>query len=157
MERCITRGLPGVMLPGNYNHNYNILQTPTFVAILAEMIHDTRIIPIDGRRHINSSIHQWMGDSRGQCEVETLVVETRYFLRETSFRGGVTTSDLRLTERFTRISDGTLMYEVTTEDPNTWSRPWTYRIPMVKSEYPLYEYACHEGNHGLYNLSLIHI
>ena len=120
--------------------------------------YDLRHLDVDaaapevGQAAMHESMRQWMGDSRGHWEGDTLVVDTTNFLRETSFRGGVTTSDLHLRERFTRVSDGTLMYEVTTEDPNTWNRPWTYRIPMVKSEYPLYEYACHEGNYGLYNI-----
>ena len=93
-----------------------------------------------------------MGDSRGHWDGDTLVVETTNFLRETSFRGGITTPDLRLIERFTRASDDTLMYEVTIEDPNAWAQPWTYVIPMTRNDQPLFEYACHEGNYGLYNI-----
>ena len=140
------------MTPGGYNQNVQVVQTPDHVVLLNEMVHSSRVVPLDGRPHLPQTTRQWMGDSRGHWEGDTLVVETTNFLRETSFRAGVTTSGLRLTERFTRVSDGTLMYEVTTEDPNTWDRPWTYRIPMVKSQYPIYEYACHEGNYGLYNI-----
>jgi len=97
-------------------------------------------------------VRQWMGDSRGHWEGNTLVVETTNFLRETSFRNGVTTSDLKLVEKFTRTDAGTLMYDVTVEDPNTWSRPWSYRIPMRANDMPIFEYACHEGNYGLENI-----
>ena len=114
--------------------------------------HSARVVPLDGRPHLPDEFRQWMGDSRGHWDGDTLVVETTNFLRETSFRGGVTTADLHLVERFSRVADGTLMYEVTVQDPNAWDRPWTYRIPMVQSEYPVYEYACHEGNYGLFNI-----
>ena len=93
-----------------------------------------------------------MGDSRGRWEGGTLVVETTNFLGETSFQGGVTTADLHLVERFTRVSEGTVMYQVTVNDPNVWDRPWSYQIPMMKNDQPLYEYACHEGNYGLHNI-----
>ena len=157
MERCITRGLPGVMLPGNYNHNYNILQTPTFVAILAEMIHDTRIIPIDGRRHINSSIHQWMGDSRGHWENDTLVVETTNFsdkLYERRFSLMVwgTGKNMHMVERFTRVNENTIDYEFTLTDPTTFTRPFTASIPMTTLTTPMFEYACHEGNYAMANM-----
>ncbi len=151
--RCIlgfNSGPP--MTPGGYNQNVQVVQTPNHVVLLNEMVHSARIVPLDGRPRLAEDIRQWMGDSRGYWEGDTLVVETTNFLRETSFRGGVTTSGLHLTERFTRVSEGTLMYEVTVEDPNAWDRPWTYRIPMVQSEYPMYEYACHEGNYGLENI-----
>ena len=151
--RCIlgfNSGPP--MTPGGYNQNVQLVQTPDYVVLLNEMVHAARVVPLDGRPHLPENLRQWMGDSRGHWEGDTLVVETTSFLRETSFRRGVTTASLHLVERFTLVSPGTLMYEATVEDPNAWSRPWTYRIPMVKSEQPLYEYACHEGNHGLYNI-----
>ena len=151
--RCIlgfNSGPP--MTPGGYNQNLQVLQTPTEVVLVNEMVHSTRVIPLDGRPHVPDNLRQWMGDSRGHWDGDTLVVETTNFLRETSFRGGVTTGDLHLVERFTRMSDGTMMYRVTVEDPNTWDQPWTYQIPMVTNTMPLYEYACHEGNYGLYNI-----
>ena len=151
--RCIlgfNSGPP--MTPGGYNQNVQVFQTEDHVVLLNEMVHSSRVIPLDGRSHLPDGMRQWMGDSRGRWEGDTLVVETRNFLRETSFRGGVTTADLLLTERFTRVSDGTLMYDVTVQDPNTWDQPWSYRIPMTKNQYPIYEYACHEGNYGLYNI-----
>ena len=151
--RCIlgfNTGPP--MTPGGYNQNVQIVQTPDHVVLLNEMVHSSRVVPLDGRSHLPDGVRQWMGDSRGRWEGDTLVVETTNFLRETSFRGGVTTADLHLIERFTRVSDGMLMYEVTVEDPNTWDRPWTYRLPMQKNDQPVFEYACHEGNYGLYNI-----
>ena len=151
--RCIlgfNSGPP--MTPGGYNQNVQIVQTPDHVVLLNEMVHSSRVVPLDGRPHVSEDLRQWMGDSRGRWEGDTLVVETRNFLRETSFRAGVTTADLHLIERFTRVSDGMLMYEVTVEDPNAWDRPWTYRLPMMKNDQPIFEYACHEGNYGLYNI-----
>ena len=157
MERCITRGLPGVMLPGNYNHNYNILQTPDFVVILAEMIHDTRIIPIDGRAHIDSSIDQWMGDSRGYWEDNTLVVETtnfsdKLFERRWSLLVWGTGENMHLVERFTRVNDNTIDYQFTLTDPTTFSHPFTASIPMTSLDGRMYEYACHEGNYAMANM-----
>ena len=129
-----------------------MFQTETHVVLLNEMVHSSRVVPLDGREHIDNSIRQWMGDSRGYWEGDTLVVETKNFLRETSFRNGLADRNLVLTERFTRVSPETLMYEVTVEDPTVWVAPWSYEIPMQKSDQPLYEYACHEGNYGLYNI-----
>ena len=149
--RCITGFNSGPpMTPGGYNNNVQIFQTPEHVVLLNEMNHNTRIIPLDGRPTI--ALPQWAGDSRGHWEGETLVVETGNFLRETSFRAGTTDAQLSLTERFTRISSGTLLYEATVDDPTIWSRPWTYEVPMVLNEQPMFEYACHEGNYGLTNI-----
>ncbi len=151
--RCIlgfNSGPP--MTPGGYNQNVQLFQTPDHVVLLNEMVHSSRVIPLDGRDHISDNVRQWMGDSRGHWEGNTLVVETTNFLRETSFRNGVTTSELKLVEKFTRTDAGTLMYDVTVEDPNTWSRPWSYRIPMRANDMPVFEYACHEGNYGLENI-----
>ena len=140
------------MTPGGYNQNLQVFQTEDHVVLLNEMVHSSRVIPLDGRPRLDDGLRQWMGDSRGRWDGDTLVVETTNFLRETSFRGGVTTADLHLVERFTRVSEGTLMYQVTVNDPNAWDRPWSYQIPMVKNDQPLFEYACHEGNYGLYNI-----
>ena len=151
--RCIlgfNSGPP--MSPSGYNQNVQLTQTEDYVVLLNEMVHSSRVVPLDGRPHLPEGVRQWMGDSRGHWEGDTLVVETTNFLRETSFRAGLTTSALQLTERFTRVSEGTLNYEVTVADPNAWARPWTYRIPMVQSQFPRFEYACHEGNYGLYNI-----
>jgi hypothetical protein len=153
-ERCITRGLPGSMLPGFYNHNYHIFQTPTHVVIQVEMIHDARIIPIDGRPFVNSNIKQWLGDSRGRWEGNTLIVETRN-LRGVDQRNVAvfgTTEGGKVIERFTRLGPDVMDYQITVEDPAWYTKTWTASIPMSKVEGPLYEYACHEGNYGLPNI-----
>ncbi len=147
-ERCITRGLP--IVPGPYNNNYQILQNSEYVVILSEMIHDARIIPLDGRSHVDKDIRQWTGDSRGRWEGNTLVVDTTNFTDKTNFRGSG--ASLHLVERFTRANDTTLLYEFTVDDPTTFTRPWTALVPMSKSEGEIYEYACHEGNYGMTNL-----
>ncbi len=146
-ERCITRGLPNVMLPQVYNNNYQIFQTPNHVVILAEMIHDARIIPLDGRPHLPSSVRQWMGDSVGRWEGDTLVVETTNFTDKTNYRGSG--ENLRLVERFTRLTADVLNYEVAIDDPTTFAKPFTVANPARRSEGEIYEYACHEGNYGL--------
>ena len=149
--RCITGFNSGPpMTPGGYNQNVQLFQTPDQVVLLNEMNHNFRVIPLDGRA--GSGIPQWTGESRGHWDGDTLVVETTSFLRETSFAQGQTDAHLRLTERFTRVSADTLMYEATVDNPTVWVRPWTYEIPMKWNEQPLYEYACHEGNYGLYNI-----
>jgi hypothetical protein len=149
-ERCITRGLPEGMLPAGYNNNVQFLQTPTHVVIVSEMIHDARVVPIDGRPHLPGAIRTWMGDSRGRWDGDTLVVETTNFSAKTSFRGA--SEHLRLTERFTRVDQHTIEYRFTVDDPSTWTRPWTVTFPLVKSDGLIYEYACHEGNYGLQNI-----
>ena len=160
-DRCITRGLPGAMVPGFYNHNYQILQTPNYVVIIVEMIHDARIIPLDGRPHISPTIRQWLGDSRGHWEGNTLVVETtnstdkvqaRAYPRRdihTVFGGD---DQLHLIERFTRVSADTIDYQFTVTDPTIWTGPWTAAIPMRKLGNQLFEYACHEGNYSVPNI-----
>lgn len=149
-ERCITWGIPGGMLPKAYNNNIQILQTPTTVMILNEMVHDIRIVPIDGRPHIPSNIRQWHGDPRGHWDGNTLVVESTNFSDKSNFRGS--SENLRLVERFSRISEDVLQYEFTVEDPTTWVRPWSVALPMLKGDQPIFEFACHEGNYGLRNI-----
>jgi hypothetical protein len=146
-EQCITRGVPTVHLPQPYNNNYQIIQTRDHVVILAEMIHDARIIPIDGRPHLPGTIRQLMGDSIGRWEGDTLVVDTTNFTGRTAYRG--TTDKLRLIERFTRSAPDVLTYRVTIDDPTTFTRPWTVELPAVPSDGAIYEYACHEANYGL--------
>jgi hypothetical protein len=150
--RCLTRGLPNAMTPGFYNHNYQILQAPGYVAILVEMIHEARIIPLDGRPHLGPNVRQWMGDSSGRWAGNTLVVETTNFSPKAEFRGA--SANLRLIERFTRTDADTIQYEYTVDDPTTWTRPWTAAIPMTKDGAPeyIFEYACHEGNHAMVNI-----
>lgn len=147
-ERCLlwpTAGPP--MLPSFYNNNYQIVQGPGYVTILVEMIHDARIIPLDGRPHVSQNVRQWMGDSRGHWEGNTLVVDTTNFTDKTRFRGA--DAKLHLVERFTRVDADTIMYEFTVDDPTAFTRSWTAQIPMRRTESPVYEYACHEGNYAM--------
>ncbi len=148
-DRCImgfNSGPP--MISGSYNNNVQILQVPGYVVLLNEMVHNTRIIPTDGRPH--GKLRQWAGDSRGHWEGDTLVVDTINFLRETSLAGS--SAGTHLVERFTRADADTVVYEFTVEDPNSYTRPWTAMMPLRRTDGPLYEYACHEGNYGLYNI-----
>jgi hypothetical protein len=146
-ERCITRGLPEVTLPGPYNNNLQIVQTPAYVLLFTEMIHDARVVPMDGRPHNSPNVRSWMGDSRGRWEGDTLVIDTINFTDRTNFRGSG--ANLHLVERFTRLDADTMEYRFTLDDPTTWTRPWTVAYPIVKTEGPIYEFACHEGNYGL--------
>jgi hypothetical protein len=135
------------MLPGGYNNNYQIIQAPGYVIILVEMIHDARVIPIDGRPHLPSTVRQWLGDSRGHWDGDTLVVETTNFTNKTNFRGA--SENMRLIERFKRTDANTVTYEFTVNDPSSFTKPWTAQIPMRKTTDPLLEYACHEGNYAM--------
>jgi hypothetical protein len=147
-ERClltVTTGPP--MLPGPYNNNYQIVQTPGAVVILNEMVHDTRNIPTDGRPHLPQSVRQWKGDSVGRWEGDTLVVDTTNFNDRTNFRGSG--ENLHLVERFRRVDADTLLYEFTVDDPASFTRPWTASIASTKTEGPIFEFACHEGNYGM--------
>ena len=157
-DRCITRGMPGLMMPGYYNHNYQILQTPTYVAIVVEMIHDARIIPLDGRSHLSPTMRQWLGDSRGHWEGDTLVIETTNFTEKVHGRavgnnGTVFGGDAHhVVERLTRVDADTIDYRVTVTNPTVWTAPWTAAIPMSAMEETLFEYACHEGNRSVPNI-----
>jgi hypothetical protein len=145
-ERCIAGFNAGPpMMPSAYNNNVQIFQTPGYVAILNEMVHDARIVPLDGRPR--AGIPQKHGESRGRWEGDTLVVETLDFAHETSLDGSSAT--MRLVERFTRVDADTLLYEFTVNEPTEWTKPWTAQIPMVRSPDRIYEYACHEGNYSL--------
>ena len=149
--RCIVGFNAGPpMTPSGYNNNFHMFQNENTVVIFNEMVHNARIIPLDGRPPVG--LPQYAGSSRGQWEGDTLVIETIGFLRETSFLRGSSTPQLRLTERFTRTSRDVLTYQVTVDDPGTWTQPWTYEVPMRLNEHPVYEFACHEGNYGLYNI-----
>jgi hypothetical protein len=148
-ERCLlgfNAGPP--FAPGGYNMNIQIVQTPTYVMLMNEMVHTARVIPLDGRPFLN--VPQWSGTSRGRWEGDTLVVETKGFKGETSFRGSSPT--LQLTERFTRSDANTLVYQFTANDPTTWVRPWTAEIPLQRTDDQIFEYACHEANYGMTNL-----
>jgi len=146
-ERCLTRGLPDQLLPGPYNNNLQIVQTPQHVVVMTEMIHEARIVPMDGRPHAAAAVRSWTGDPRGRWDGDTLVVDSTNFTDRTSFRGSG--EHLHLVERFTRLDADTLEYRFTVEDPTTWTRPWTVAYPMTRTDAPVYEYACHEGNYGL--------
>lgn len=146
-ERCITRGMPGAMSPTAYNNNYRITQSPGFVAIQIEMLGGTRVIPTDGRQHVSSSIRQWMGNSTGRWEGDTLVVETTNFTDKILYRGAA--ENLQLVERIKRVGPDELEYRVTVTDPTTFTRPWTLVIPYVNTGEDMFEYACHEGNYGM--------
>jgi hypothetical protein len=149
-ERCITYGFPSATLPTLYNNNIRILQGPGYVAVTHEMIHETRVIPLDGRPALGSDIHQWFGDSRGHWEGDTLVVESQNFSDKTSYRGSGAT--LHTIERFTRVAKDRIDFQITIDDPHTFVRPWTIALPMRTSDGPIYEYACHEANVGLYDI-----
>jgi hypothetical protein len=146
--RCVVRAaLPRV--PTGYDNNYQIVQAPGTVSILQEQMHETRVIPLDGRPHLDSGVRQWLGDSRGHWEGDTLVVETTNFSDQVTFMGA--TPNMKLVERWRRVDSGHLDYRFTVEDPATWTRPWSAAITWSKTGM-LYEYACHEDNYGLYGI-----
>jgi len=146
-ERCLLFNAGPPLLPGPYNNNLQIVQTRDYVVIANEMIHDVRIVPLDGRPHLAAGIRRWQGDPRGHWEGDTLVVETTNFSDRTRFRGSDT--QMRLVERFRRVDAKTLDYQFTVEDASVFSRPWTVSLPMTTSDGPIYEYACHEGNYAM--------
>ena len=151
-DRCITRGLPGSMMPAIYGNAYQIMQTPDSVVIRYEMIHETRVIPLDGRPHVSKAIRGYLGDARGHWEGDALVVETTNFTNRTHFgyNNRYNSESFRLTERFTPIAPGRLQWEVTFNDPEVWTRPFTFAMPLTRDDtQQIFEYACHEGNLGL--------
>jgi len=149
-DRCLIMAGPGPpMMDAAYNSNYQIVQSPGVVMILTEMIHDVRIVTLDGRPQPDAKVRQWMGVSRGRWEGETLVVETTNFNGKNPFRGS--DENMKVIERFTRLSDDTIEYKFTIDDPTMWTRPWSAESAMKKTVGPIFEHACHEGNFGLYN------
>jgi hypothetical protein len=151
-DRCITRGLPGSMMPVIYGNSYDIVQGPGFVGIRYEMVHETRVIPLDGRAHVGSRLRSHMGDARGHWEGNTLVVETTNFRDESVYRNG-NPATLKLIERFTRVAPGRIDWRVTVDDPTTWTRPWTFAMPLTMNDSErIMEYACHEGNRAMENI-----
>jgi hypothetical protein len=151
-DRCITRGLPGSMMPAIYGNTYQIVQGPGYVSIIYEMIHEIRVIPLDGKPHVSSKVRSYMGDARGRWEGDTLVVETTNFREEAIYRNA-NPATLKLIERFTRIAPDKIKWSVTVNDPLTWTQPWTFTMPLTKEDGgPVLEYSCHEGNHGLRNI-----
>jgi hypothetical protein len=161
-DRCITRGVPGGMFPAGYNNAYQITQVPGYVIILYEMIHEARIIPIDGRPHLPPEVKLWNGDSRGRWEGNTLVVDTTNYngkgwIATSAATGrikGIPQSEaLHVVERFTRVDRDTINYEVTIEDPNFYTKPWKVSVPLNRDPgYEIFEYACQEGNHAVMNI-----
>ena len=159
-DRCITRGMPGGMFPGGYGNVYEIVQAPGYVAIVSEMIHETRIIPLDGQPL--SKVRQWNGESRGRWEGNTLVVETSNFngkgwiatnMATGRIKGIAQSEALRITERFTRVDPDTIQYEITIDDPNIYTRPWRVAFPFSRDpDARIFEYACHEGNYAMTNI-----
>ena len=150
--RCITRGLPQTWYPKAYNNGFQIVQSPGYVAVLYERLHEHRIIPLDGRAPLTPDIRLWFGDSRGRWEGETLVVEVTNFSDRTNFRGAGATR--RLIEYYTRVDAETVRVEVTIDDPATWTRPWSTVVNGIHDPdyWQVFEYACHEGNYGLRNV-----
>ena len=149
-ERCITYGLPSASLPTLYNNNIQIVQSPDSVVIVHEMIHEARVVPLDGRPRLTDNITGWIGSTRGRWEGDTLVVETTNFNGKNSYRGS--TTGLHLTERYTRVGKDRLELRLTVSDPTTWEKPWTVLLPMRPTEGEMIEYACHEGNLSMVNL-----
>jgi hypothetical protein len=149
-DRCITRGLPGSMMPAIYGSSYEIVQGPGVVAITYEMVNEARLIPLDGRPHAGAPIRAYMGDARGHFDGDTLVVETTNFTDRVPYRGS--SDRLRLVERFTPISPDLVEWSVTLDDPATWARPWTFAMNLTKTEARPFEYACHEGNYAMRNI-----
>jgi hypothetical protein len=162
LDRCLSRGVPGSMLPAGYNNTHRIVQTPDYVVLQHEMIHDLRIIPLSDHAHIDDRIGLWMGDARAHWEGEVLVVDTRNFHNRgwiaTSAAGrrlkGIPTSTrMHVVERYERVSETTIMWTVTVDDPNVYTQPWTISIPLTaEPDYVIYEYACHEGNYAIPNI-----
>jgi hypothetical protein len=156
-DRCITRGMPGSMLPGQYGNSYEIVQGPGFVAIRYEMVHDTRVIPLDAgplnsRPRPASQIRSDMGVARGHWEGNTLVVETTNFKARSAYRNA-NADTLKIVERFTRTAQDRIDWKVTVDDPTTWSRPWTFAVPLTMNDQEaIFEYACHEGNQAIKNI-----
>jgi hypothetical protein len=150
-DRCLIGFNAGPPLtPGGYNQNLGVFQTPDHVALITEMIHTVRIVPLDGRPPLSDEMRQWSGESRGRWEGNTLVIETAHFRDDRAWRGS--TGTMKLVERLTRTDAETLEYTYTVTDPDTWTRPWTASIPLRRTEQPMYEYACHEGNYSMPHL-----
>jgi hypothetical protein len=151
LDRCISRSIPGSMIPVMYNNIYEFVQAPGFVAITYEIIHEARVIPLDGRAHVPASVREHMGDARGRWEGSTLVVETTNFTAAAAYRGA-NPATFRVTERFTPIAADVIAWTATMEDSTTWTKPWTIAMPLRRQRQPSMAYDCHEGNYGLRNI-----
>ena len=150
LDRCITRGIPGSMIPVMYDNVYEIVQAPGYVAITYEIVHEARVIPLDNRSHVGAGVQQYMGDPRGHWEGNTLVVETTHFTAAAAYRGA--SPSLRVVERFTPIAPDVIAWTATLNDATTWTRPWTIAMPLRRYGHPSLPYECHEGNYGLKNI-----
>jgi len=151
LDRCISRSIPGSMIPVMYNNIYEFVQAPGLVAITYEIIHEARVIPLDGRPHVAGSVREHMGDPRGHWEGNTLVVETTNFTAAAAYRGA-NAATFRVTERFTPVSADVIAWTATLNDPTTWTKPWTIAMPLRRERQPTMAYDCHEGNYGLRNI-----
>jgi hypothetical protein len=151
-DRCVTRGLPGSMMPFLHGNSYQIVQAPGLVSIRYEIMHEARVIPLDGRPHVGKGVQLDMGDARGRWDGGTLVVETTNFRDRSAYRNANATT-LRLVERFTRVAPDRIEWAVTVDDPETWTRPWTFAMPLTRNDHEaVLEFACHEGNYSLANI-----
>ena len=151
LDRCISRSVPGSMIPVMYGNTYEFVQVPGYMVITYEIIHEARIIPLDGRPHVGEKIRQHMGDARGHFEGATLVVETTNFTAAAAYRGA-NPAMLRGRERFTRLDRDTIKWTATLDDPSTWTRPWTLGLPLTADRQPVMAFECHEGNYGMRNI-----
>ena len=151
LERCISRGLPGSMIPVMYGNVYQIAQSPGYVVITYEIVHEARVIPLNGHEHVGTAIHEHMGDARGHFEGNTLVVETTNFTTLTVYRNA-NPERLKITERFTPVARDRIAWTATMEDPTTWAAPWTIAMPLTLDPQPAMAFECHEGNYGLRNI-----
>jgi len=149
-ERCLLFNAGPPLVPGPYNNYVQLIQFPNHVVIFNEMIHDARVVPLDGRPHVAPTIRKWLGDSIGRWDGKTLVVDTTNFTDRTNFRGSG--EQLHLVERFTRVNESTLLYEFTVDDPGTFTKPWSAVLPMTKTKDPILEYACHEANYAMVDI-----
>jgi hypothetical protein len=151
LERCISRSVPGSMIPVMYGNNYQIIQSPGYIVITYEIVHETRVIPLDGRGHIGSAIRAHMGDPRGHWEGSSLVVETTNFRSASAYRNA-NADTFRVIERFTRVAPDRIEWTATLDDPKTWTRPWTIAMPLTADPNPIFPFECHEHNYGLRNI-----
>ena len=151
LERCISRSVPGSMIPVMYGNNYQIIQSPGLIVITYEIVHEARVIPLDGRAHIGSAIRAHMGDPRGRWDGNTLVVETTNFTNASAYRNA-NAETFRVIERFTRVAPDRIEWTATLDDPKTWTRPWTIAMPLTADPDPIFPFECHEHNYGLRNI-----
>jgi len=151
LERCISRSVPGSMIPVMYGNNYQIIQSPGFIVITYEIVHETRVIPLDGRAHVGSGVRAHMGDPRGHWDGNTLVVETTNFTSASAFRNA-NAATFRVIERFTRVAPDRIEWTATLDDPKTWTSPWTIAMPLTADPNPIFPFECHEHNYGLRNI-----